>query len=81
MQEIGLKGIDEKIYYDICDNGLPIYMLVNEKVNKELKDLSIREWECTNCHFMHDRDINASLNILDEGIKLYLKDLQIEKSI
>ena len=49
--------------------------------NKELKDLSIREWECTNCHFMHDRDINASLNILDEGIKLYLKDLQIEKSI
>ena len=49
--------------------------------NKELKDLSIREWECTNCHFKHDRDINASLNILDEGIKLYLKDLQIEKSI
>lgn len=43
--------------------------------NKDLKDLSIREWECPNCHFVHDRDINASLNILDEGIKLYMKDL------
>ena len=44
--------------------------------NKNLKDLSIRKWECPNCHMMHDRDINASLNILDEGIKLYMKDLE-----
>ena len=44
--------------------------------NKNLKDLSIRNWECQNCHTMHDRDINASFNILDEGIKLYMKDLQ-----
>ena len=44
--------------------------------NKNIKDLSIREWECPHCHITNDRDINASLNILDEGIKLYLKDLQ-----
>ena len=49
--------------------------------NRNLKDLSIREWECPNCHFIHDRDINASLNILDEGIKLYLKDLNQELKV
>lgn len=44
--------------------------------NSNLKSLSIRKWECQNCHMIHDRDINASLNILDEGIKLYIKDLK-----
>jgi len=44
--------------------------------NPKIKDLAIREWECKNCHFLHDRDINASLNILDEGLRLYLKDFQ-----
>ena len=33
MQEIEIKGLDEKIYYEVCDNGLPVYMWVNEKVN------------------------------------------------
>ena len=46
--------------------------------NRELKDLNIRSWECKECHFVNDRDINASINILDEGMKLYLKDLRCE---
>ena len=29
-----MRSCPECIYYDRCDNGLPIYMLVNEKVNK-----------------------------------------------
>ena len=32
--------------------------------NKEVKDLNIREWECTNCKNRNDRDINASKNLL-----------------
>ena len=39
--------------------------------NEELKDLSIREYDCPRCHFHNDRDINASLNILVEGLKLH----------
>jgi len=30
-------------------------------------DLSIREWECLNCGSLHDRDVNAAINILVAG--------------
>ena len=42
--------------------------------NDLVKDLSIRKWICMKCQNEHDRDINASLNILEEGIKLYFKE-------
>ena len=39
--------------------------------NEKLKDLSIREYDCPKCGSHNDRDINASLNILLEGLKLH----------
>jgi len=37
--------------------------------NPNVKDLSVRKWTCE-CGAEHDRDLNASLNILQEGKKL-----------
>ena len=38
--------------------------------NPLVKNLAIRKWECPNCHAKHNRDTNASLNILNKGLSI-----------
>lgn len=47
------------------------------QLNPEVKDLKIRKWKCPHCGKEHDRDVNAAINILMQGIK----ELGLEYSI
>ena len=37
--------------------------------NPKVKKLHVRKWECPECHTIQDRDMNASINILNKALK------------
>ena len=66
---LGKKVININKYYpssQVCNRC--------EYKNEEVKDLSVRKWICPRCGFEHDRDLNASENIMFEGLKIYMKE-------
>ena len=45
-----------------------------DNVDKKYKNLRERRYKCSNCYNDLDRDLNASINIMYEGMKLYMKN-------
>ncbi len=44
---------------------------------KGLRGLKVREWICPECGEVYDRDLNASRNILKEGLRILNKELNL----
>ena len=47
---------------------------VCENIDKKYKSLNERIYKCPKCHLEIDRDLNASINIMFEGVKMYMKN-------
>lgn len=64
-----------KYYYQV-DTYYPSSKICSHCGNKtkKTKDLNIRKWNCEVCENENDRDINASINIMYEGIKLHYQN-------
>ncbi len=47
-----------------------------DHINDEVSDLKIREFTCEKCGSYHDRDINASINIMFKGLGKYMAEIK-----
>jgi putative transposase len=80
IQELSLYRFKEILKYkaewygrDIIeiDRWFPSSKLCSNCGNKNNKlKLKDREWTCTSCNTTHDRDVNAAINILNEGKRI-----------
>jgi len=59
-----------KVYVEI-DRFFPSSKTCNVCLNQvDSLPLDIRSWTCSGCETKHDRDINAAINIREEGLRL-----------
>ena len=67
--------IDSDINYQIYDY-YPSSQTCSRCNNqdKKYKNLNERIYNCTKCYLKLDRDLNASINIMFEGLKMYIKN-------
>ncbi len=59
-----------KVYLEIGRFFASTHLCSNTLKPLPKMDLSVREFDCTHCGQRHDRDINAAINIKNEGLRV-----------
>jgi putative transposase len=63
-------GFDGKVYIEV-DRFFPSSKTCSVCLNRVGSlSLDIRSWQCESCGTKHDRDVNAALNIRNEGLRI-----------
>ena len=79
--DVSWSGFYRMLEYKMADHGgilvkvprtFPSSQLCSccGRKNPKVKDLSIRKWRCPECGCLHDRDVNAAVNILQKGMEI-----------
>ena len=76
LKQLEYKSKEKGKYFYKIDAYYPSSQTcsVCENIDKKYKDLNERIYKCKCCHNEIDRDLNASINIMFEGLKLYMKE-------
>ena len=76
IRELEYKSKEKGKYIYKINSFYPSSQLCSlcENRDKDYKNLSKRTYECKYCRNTLDRDVNASINIMFKGLRLYIKD-------
>ena len=61
-----------KIYLEIGRFFPSTHLCSNTLLSLSKMDLSVREFDCPHCGNRHDRDVNAAINIRNEGLRILM---------
>ncbi len=74
MKEIKLKGLNETVYYDECQNGLKVYMWVKKDVNSFYGTLSVKYGSIYN-----EFKIGSKIYKLPNGVAHFLEHVKFNE--
>lgn len=76
IRQLEYKSLNKRKYFYQIDTYYPSSQTcsVCGYIDKKYKNLSERTYECNSCQSKLDRDYNASVNIMFEGLKLFMKE-------
>ena len=77
LRQLAYKSIYKHKYFYQIDMYYPSSQKCHHcgNIDKRYKDIKERTYKCTKCGIVLDRDLNASINISYEGLRLYMKEV------
>ena len=77
IRQLQYKSKNKGKYFYQIDTFYPSTQMcsVCSNIDSKYKDLKEREYYCCNCKNTLDRDLNASINIMFEGLKLHMNNI------